>query len=131
MFTVSFTDGCSAASLTPASNLNLVSGGPQVSLYEDLVIQFTPASSSLPGCGNISYEVIDLATGSLLVIEVLEFDTISSPATLTLLSINKDDAVDPLQILIRANQVNVATADSDVLDLDFVDPCLTTEITQV
>ena len=65
----------------------------------------------------ITYEVIDVATGNPLIIRKADFDTDVSPATLTLLSADKAITEGPIEILIRANQGNLAQADSDTIDL--------------
>ena len=54
---------------------SILGDGQNASLYEDLIIEFTPAISTLPSCGDITYEVIDLATGNPLVIFKAEIDT--------------------------------------------------------
>ena len=86
-------------------------------MYEDLIIEFTPAISTLPSCGDITYEVIDLATGNPLVIFKAEIDAEVLPATLTLLSTNKADTEAPTEIVIRASQGNVASEDSEDITL--------------
>ena len=97
-------------------------------LYVPLVVEFNEASSSLPACGAISYEVIDLATSAPLIINTQVINTGVAPATLTLLSANKADTEAPKEIAIRATQANVAFVDSEEFVIQLVDPCLSTVV---
>ena len=60
-FTVEFTNGCDSAQLSP---VNIVTDeNIDISLYELFVIEFEEAVSSLPSCGAIQCQVIDMETG--------------------------------------------------------------------
>lgn len=125
-FAIAFTDGCTGVNLEPVQILT--SSPASVSLYEPLTIEFNPATTSLPGCGTLTYEVIDLNTNAPLIINTKDFNTVVSPATLTLLSTSKAQALTLNDISIRATQGNLASVDSDDFKVDILDPCVSTDI---
>jgi hypothetical protein len=75
--------------------------------------------------------VIDLATNQPLDFEFSRFDLDESPPRLLLLANDKELSQQLTDIVIRANQANVATKDSEVFSFGCVDPCTTTVPTSI